>query len=112
MSCKITQSRMKTLLSISCLVFIATVCCRAGSAEEKAFTDKYKAAFESKDTKTLESFLYTTGSDPSALEFYKMKMSGEAGSKISSIELAALTPDEAKKAGEPQDGPTGKLCLT
>jgi len=103
---------MKRLLSILCLVSISTVFCRACGADEKAFTDKYKTAFESKDTKTLESFLYTTGSDPGALEFYKMMMSGEAGSKISSIELVALTPNEMKKAGELQEGPGGKLCMT
>ncbi len=103
---------MKALLSVICLVTVAAVCCRAGSAEDKAFTDKYKAAFESKDTKTLESFLYTTGSDPGALEFYKMMMSAEAGLKIASIELVALTPDEMKTAGEPQEGPGGKMCLT
>ena len=103
---------MKTLLSVICLVTLATALCRAGSAEEKAFTDKYKTAFEAKDTKTLESFLYTTGSDPGALEFYKMMMTAEAGSKIASIDLAALTPDEMKKAGEPQEGPGGKMCLT
>ena len=62
---------MKTLLSAVCLVTVATAFCRAGSAEDKAYTDKNKTAFESKDTKTLESFLYTTGSDPSAVEFYK-----------------------------------------
>ena len=84
----------------------------AGSPDEKAFADKYKTAFEAKDTGTLESFLYTTGSDPMALEFYKMMMTGEAGSKISKIELVALTPDEAKKVSEPQDGPGGKLCMT
>jgi len=84
----------------------------ASAADEKAFTEKYKTAFEAKDTKTLESFLYTTGSDPSALEFYKMMMTGEAGAKISQIDLVALTPEEAKKAKEPQEGPTGKLCLT
>ena len=84
----------------------------ASAADEKAFTDKYKTAFEAKDTKTLESFLYTTGSDPTALEFYKMMMTGEAGSKVSSIELVALTPEEMKKAGEPQDGPGGKMCMT
>jgi hypothetical protein len=103
---------MKILFSVVCLVTIATVCCRAGTAEEKAFTDKYKTAFEAKDTKTLESFLYTTGSDPGALEFYKMMMTGEAGNKVGSIELVALTPDEMKKAGEPQEGPGGKMCLT
>jgi hypothetical protein len=84
----------------------------ASPADEKAFTDKYKTAFEAKDTKTLESLLYTTGSDPSALEFYKMMMTGEAGSKIASIELAALTPEEMKRAGEPQEGPGGKMCMT
>lgn len=94
------------------LTFVAVASLFAGGADEKAFADKYKTAFESKDTKTLESFLYTTGSDPSALEFYKMMMTGEAGSKISSIELVALTPDEMKKAGEPQEGPGGKLCMT
>lgn len=103
---------MKTFLSAICLIIVATTFCRAGSAEDKAFTDKYKTAFESKDTKTLESFLYTTGSDPGALEFYKMMMGAEAGSKIASIELAALTPDEMKKAAEPQEGPGGKMCLT
>src|ERR1700693_771086 len=103
---------MKTLLSVICLLTVATAFCRAGSAEDKAFTDKYKTAFESKDTKALESFLYTTCSDPGALDYYKMMMTGEAGSKIASIELAALTPDEMKKAGGPQEGPGGKMCLT
>jgi len=94
------------------LTFVAVASLRAGGADEKVFTDKYKTAFESKDTKTLESFLYTTGSDPNALEFYKMMMTGEAGSKIASIELVALTPEEMKKAGEPQEGPGGKMCMT
>src|SRR5262249_43167307 len=83
----------------------------ASPADEKAFTEKYKTAFEARDTATLESFLYTTGSDTTALDFYKMMMTGEAGNKVSEIELVALTPEEAKKAKEPQEGPTGKLCL-
>jgi len=84
----------------------------AGTPEqEKAFTDKYKTAMEGKDTATLEAFLYTQGSDPAALEFYKMMQSGEAGEKISNIELVSLTPDDVKKATTPMDGPTGKVCL-
>ena len=79
--------------------------------QEKAFTDRYKAAMEGKDSATLESFLYTQGSDPAALEFYKMMQSGEAGEKIASIELVNLTPEDAKKATTPMDGPTGKVCL-
>src|SRR5215472_11845153 len=104
---------MEKLLFAIGLVLITSLACRAGSAEkEKAFTDKYKKAFEAKDTATLESFLYTQGSDPAALEFYKMMQSGEAGEKISSIELVNLTPEDVKKATAPMDGPTGKACLT
>ena len=39
--------------------------------QEKAFTDKYKAAMEGKDTATLEAFLYTQGSDPGPSSFTK-----------------------------------------
>jgi hypothetical protein len=100
---------------LTCAVTVmASLSLHAGSsAQEKAFTDKYKTAFEGKDTTTLESFLYTQGSDPEILGFYKMMQSGEAGAKISSIELVDLTPEDAKKAATPMDSPTGgKVCLT
>jgi len=101
-------------LSVVCAVLATlTMPIASGTPEqEKAFTDKYKKAFEGKDTATLESFLYTQGADPQALEFYKMMQSGEAGEKISSIELVNLTPEDVKKATTPMDGPTGKACLT
>jgi hypothetical protein len=86
----------------------------AGTPEqEKAFTDKYKKAFEAKDTTTLESFFYTQGADPAILGFYKMMQSAEAGEKISNIELVSLTAEDAEKAATPMDSPTGgKVCLT
>jgi hypothetical protein len=92
----------------------ASLSLRAGtSPQEKAFTGKYKTAFEGKDTATLESFLYTQGADAAILGFYKMMQSGEAGEKISNIELVDLTPEDAKKAATPMDSPTGgKVCLT
>jgi hypothetical protein len=93
------------------LVTLAFTIGAATSAQEKAFTDKYKTAMEGKDTATLESFLYTQGSDPGALEFYKMMQSGAAGEKITSIELVNLTPEDVKKATTPMEGPTGKVCL-
>jgi hypothetical protein len=94
------------------LLFSAALGVVAGTPEqEKAFTDKYKTAMEGKDTATLEAFLYTQGSDPAALEFYKMMQSGEAGEKISKIELVSLTPEDVEKATTPMDGPTGKVCL-
>ena len=105
-------SRISILAST--VLITASLSLHAGtSPQEKAFVDKYKTAFEGKDTATLESFLYTQGADPAILGFYKMMQSGEAGEKISSIELVDLTPDDAKKAATPMDSPTGgKVCLT
>jgi hypothetical protein len=87
------------LLSLVCALLVtSTLSIFAGtSPQEKAFVDKYKTAFEGKDTATLESFLYTQGADPAILGFYKMMQSGEAGEKISNIELVDLTPEDAKK---------------
>jgi hypothetical protein len=83
---------------LACTVLItASGSLHAGtSPQEKAFIDKYKTAFEGKDSATMESFLYTQGADPAILGFYKMMQSGEAGEKISTIELVDLTPDDAK----------------
>jgi hypothetical protein len=80
-------------------------------AEEKTFVDAYKKAFESKDEATLKSFLYTKGADPMALDFYTMMATAEMGSKISSITLENLTPDDVIKAGEMMEGPSGKMKL-
>lgn len=109
---------MNNLAKTSMLAFVfalvASLALHAGtSPQERAFTEKYKTAFEGKDMATLESFLYTQGADPAILGFYKMMQSGEAGEKISNIELVDLTPDDAKKAATPMDSPTGgKVCLT
>jgi len=105
---------MKIHILFCALLITVSVSLRAGTpAQEKAFTDKYKTAFEGNDTATLESFLYAQGADPEILGFYKMMQSAEAGEKISKIELVDLTADEAKKAATPMDSPTGgKVCLT
>jgi hypothetical protein len=106
------KTSMKMFTVVCALLFSVALGIVAGTPEqEKAFTDKYKAAMEGKDTATLEAFLYTQGSDPAALEFYKMMQSGAAGEKISNIELVSLTPEDVKKATTPMDGPTGKVCL-
>ena len=84
----------------------------AGSPEqEKTFVETYRKALEAKDTKTLESFLYTKGADAMVLGFYKEMQANDAGKKISSIELVNLTPEEVKDAAKPKDGPSGKLAL-
>jgi hypothetical protein len=105
---------MKIHILLCTLITTVSLSLRAGTpAQEKVFTDKYKTAFEAKDTTTLESFLYTQGADPEILGFYKMMQSSDAGGKISKIELVDLTPEDAKKAATPMDSPTsGKVCLT
>ncbi len=104
--------KMSTLF-LALLVTMSLHVAAATPEQEKAFTDKYKKAFEAKDTATLQSFLYTQGADPAIVGFYKMMQSGEAGEKISNIELVALTPEDAKKAATPMDSPTGgQVCLT
>jgi hypothetical protein len=107
-------NRMKTQILLCALIITVSISLQAGTpAQEKAFTDKYKTAFEAKDTATLESFLYTQGADPEILGFYKMMQSSDAGGKISKIELVDLTPEDVKKAATPMDSPTGgKVCLT
>ncbi len=103
---------MKIVSFTSVLLFATCLSLYAGAAEEKAFTEKYKKAFEAKDTATLESFLYKEGSDPTIVGFYQMMLTSEAGGKISKIELLALTPEETTKAAGSQDSPDGKkVCL-
>jgi hypothetical protein len=103
---------MKTIALSFFLILLALAPVKAGPAEEKAFTDRYKTAFEAKDTATLQSFLYTTGSDPQIVGFFQMMMTAEAGNKISKIDLVALSPEDAKKAAGGQESPGGgKVCL-
>ena len=104
---------MKSLLLITTLLIIPGLFARAANAEqEKAFVEKYKTALEVNDSATLQSVLYTTGSDPMIVGFYKMLQSSGAGEKVSKVELVDLTPDDAKKASAPQDSPSGgKVCL-
>lgn len=103
---------MKTILQLCSLIVMA--CLAAGSllagdsAQEKAFVAKYKTAFEAKDTATLETFLYTKGANPMALQFYKMMQTDAAGAKISKIELVDLTAEDVKKAAGIQNGPGGE----
>lgn len=80
----------------------------ATPAQEKAFVDAYKAAYEGKNAKGLHALLYTKGADPQALEFYKMMTADGMGGKISSIALEPLSADDKAKAMESMPGPGGK----
>ena len=100
---------IKTLVTTLCVASVFIVSLTGGTpAQEKEFLDKYKTAFEKGDKATLESFLYTKGANPMALEFYKMMQSAEAGKgKITKIELIDLTPEDVKKTSEVMEGPGG-----
>lgn len=98
---------------ITALLFLVTCAftarLSAGTPEqEKAFLDKYQAAYEAGDQATLASFLYTKGAHPKALEFYKMMQTQGAGSKIGKIELLDLSPEEAKEAEAVEEMPDGQ----
>lgn len=94
-------------LAFSFTAFAAT------PAQEKAFVDAYRKAYESKDTKALESLLYTKGADPQALEFYRMMMTDGAGAKLASIALEPLSDADKADAAKAMPGPGGKsLRLT
>jgi len=96
---------------LCCLAFVSGAFA-ASPDQEKQFVDTYQKAYEAKDSKTLNSLLYTKGADPQALEFYKMMMTGDGG-KVTSIQLLALTPqDKAKsESGKSPDGKPMKLVL-
>ena len=96
-------------LSLLAAICLCSPGLQAGTpADEKAFVEKYKTAYEAGDKATLESFLYTKGANPMALEFYKMMQTEGAGGKISKIELVDLSPEDAKKAEGIQEGPGGE----
>jgi hypothetical protein len=101
---------MKIKLLALILAPLCAISLHAGTpAQEKDFVDKYKAAFEKGDKATLESFLYTQGANPMALEFYKMMQADGVGGKITKIELVDLTPEDVKKASEVQTGPVTRI---
>jgi hypothetical protein len=82
------KTSTKIFTAVGALLLSVALGIVAGTPEqEKAFTDKYKTAMESKDTATLESFLYTQGSDPGALEFYKMMQSGKQERRFQRLSL-------------------------
>ena len=70
----------------------------ATPAQEQAFVDTYRKAFEGKDAKTLHSLMYTEGADPKALGFYRMMTTVGMGSKVASIALVDLTAEDRERA--------------
>jgi hypothetical protein len=102
--------RLGVAFAFACVALSAGA---ATPAQEKTFVDTYRKAYEAKDEKTLASLLYTKGADPAAVAFYKMMMSADTGSKITSIDLVEVTADDRKRIESMQspDGKAAKLVL-
>jgi len=101
------ENNVKKAISMLLLALAPIAGFSATPAQEKAFVDAYRKAFDAKDEKTLHGFLYTKGADAQTLEFYKMMMTSDLGGKITSIQLADLDADDKKRAqGGP--GPDGR----
>jgi len=81
----------------------------ATPAQERAFVDTYRKAFEAKDAATLHSLLYTKGADPKALGFYRMMTTVGMGAKVASIALVDLSPEDRARADRPMPGVDGKM---
>ena len=102
---------MKNILPALAIIMIAMLpgvgpAVAATPEGEAAFVAAYKKAFETGDEKTLKSFFYTEANAPSGM--FTMMITRDMGKKISSIELAALTPAEIKDAETTKPMPNGK----
>ena len=98
------------------LIVLAVAAASAGApslaatpAQERAFVDTYRKAFEAKDAATLHSLLYTKGADPKALGFYRMMTTVGMGAKVASIALVDLTPEDRARANRAMPGVDGKM---
>ena len=97
------------MLAASVAVVFCTPSLAVTPAQEQAFVDTYRKAFEAKDAATLHSLLYTKGADPKALGFYRMMTTVGMGAKIASIALVDLSPEDRARADRPMPGVDGKM---
>lgn len=94
----------------------------ATPAQERAFVDAYRRAYEGRDHPGRVALLYTKGADPQALVFYKMVLGAEMGGRMASIELVEPSAEDrahAQTARSPSGRPqqlvlpaTKKLVIT
>ena len=100
---------MRRLLTAFVAAVAAAPSLAATPAQERAFVDTYRKAFEAKDAATLHSLLYTKGADPKALGFYRMMTTVGMGAKVASIALVDLSPEDRARADRPMPGVDGKM---
>ena len=100
---------MRRLLTAFVAAVAAAPSLAATPAQERAFVDTYRKAFEAKDAATLHSLLYTKGADPKALGFYRMMTTVAMGAKVASFALIDLSPKDRARADRPMPGVDGKM---
>ena len=100
---------MRRLLTAFVAAVAAAPSLAATPAQERAFVDTYRKAFEAKDAATLHSLLYTKGADPKALGFYRKMTTVGMGAKVASIALVDLSPEDRARADRPMPGVDGKM---
>lgn len=98
-----------TILSALTIFAFSAFATGATPEQEKAFVESYQKAFETKDEKTLKSFLYTEGAPAEIVEMMTMMTLNGAGGKITKIELVTPSEEEAARYNEPQEMPDGKM---
>ena len=103
---KSKPSLFTLLLSATCL--LAGTLAAATPEQEKTFVEKYKSAFQSGDKSALESFLYTQGANPQALQFYRVMQSNGLGGEITDVYLLPLTPEDVARADKVHTAPGGQ----
>jgi len=99
---------LSTLAACLVAAVVPVASLAATPAQEQAFVDRYRRAFETKDAATLHSLLYTKGADPKALGFYRMMTTVGMGSTIASIALVDLTAEDRARADRTMPSPDGK----
>jgi hypothetical protein len=96
-----------TLLFAAAFLVVGTLTA-ATPEQEKTFIEKYKSAFQAGDKSALESFLYTQGANPQALDFYRVMQANGLGGEITDIYLLPLTPEDVARADKVHTGPGGQ----
>ena len=99
------------LPSLSALTMLACSAIAYGATpeQEKAFVESCQKAFETKDEKTLKSFLSTEGAPADIVEMFTMMTLNGAGGKSTKIEWVTPSKADAARSHEPQEMPDGKI---
>lgn len=99
---------MKGVVLLALVLAVPAAALAVTPAQEKAFVDTYRNAYESKDAKTLDSLLYTRGADPRVTALYRKMMNDGLGSKLDAIALEPLSDEDKAYVAKALPGPGGK----